>query len=168
MLGRLFLGILKGLLVGGVVFAALVFGLKVALLPALVAYPVAVATGALTGLVAGKPIWSRDGKIEAGLKSVVGALLGGAAMWAMLRWLGPHLPVATLEPLVKTADPHLLVLPLIAMTLGMLFELDNTPAAPEKARVAELPEKRARVADLDSAAEEAAEEEVVPRSRAKR
>src|SRR3954467_6738846 len=93
MLGRLLIGIVKGLIVGGLVG----FGLaKLGLAPpgASVAYLAAALSGVLIGLVAGKPIWAKDAKIEAGMKAFVGALLGAGLMYAARRWLTMPLPVA--------------------------------------------------------------------------
>ena len=70
MIGRLLLGLLKGILVGGL------FGFGIANIPGLAApgavahYLLAAAAGVLVGLVAGKPIWAKDAKIEAGMKEV--------------------------------------------------------------------------------------------------
>ena len=172
MIGRLLLGVIKGLLLGGGVLAALVYGLHVTALPLLLAYAAAVLTGALTGLIAGKPIWQKEAKIEAGLKALGGALLSAGVLWAVLRWV----PLEGLNALAGKvslpgieAGSNVLALPLVAVVLAVLFELDNTPssAAPaDKQRVAELSPPRARVDAGDGASE--AGEEVAPRSRAKR
>ena len=42
----------------------------------IVAYAAAVVTGIVVGLVAGKPIWAEDARIEAGTKAIAGAILG--------------------------------------------------------------------------------------------
>ena len=171
MIGQLLLGVIKGLLLGGVVLGALVYGLHVTELPMVLAYAAAIVTGALTGLVAGKPIWQKEAKIEAGLKALGGAAIGAAVLWAVLRWvpLGAANALAMkaeLEHFVATSN--VLALPVVAVVLAVLFELDNTPAPPEQKRVASLAEKRTRVAGAEASADVAEAEEVAPRSRAKR
>src|SRR6478609_3692395 len=91
MLGRLLIGIVKGLLVGGLVgFALAKLGFAAPM--AVIAYLAAAVTGVLIGLIAGKPIWAKDAKIEAGMKAFVGALLGAGLMYAVRRWLTMPLP----------------------------------------------------------------------------
>ena len=58
------------------------------------AYLGAALTGVLIGLVAGKPIWAKDAKIEAGMKAFVGALLATGLMYAARRFLTMPFPVA--------------------------------------------------------------------------
>src|SRR5690606_894675 len=75
MLIRLVVGLVTGLIVGGLVGFALA-KLGFAAPGAIVAYLAAGLAGALVGLIAGKPIWAKDARIEAGMKAIVGALLG--------------------------------------------------------------------------------------------
>ncbi len=78
MLGRLLIGIVKGLMVGSLLGFGLV-KLGAAMPIAVVAYLAAAVTGVLIGLVAGKPIWAKDAKIEAGTKAFVGRSPGARA-----------------------------------------------------------------------------------------
>ena len=151
MVRRLIFGLVLGLIVGVVLAAGLVrLGLGsfadgggVA-----VAYLAAAAAGALTGMVAGKPIWASGAKVEGGLKALFGGLMGVGAMFALRQWAtgfdvnlsfvgggGPspvgELPAASL--------------PLIAAVLGGLFGLDNTASPGDEA-----PRPRKRVAAGDS------------------
>lgn len=179
MLRRLLVGLILGLIVGGLVAAGLVAGLHQTLFAddtggSAFAYLAAAVTGVLTGLVAGKPIWTSGAKIEAGLKAFFGALLGAGLMFAVRKWgsfpldlsfaglpAGPN--AAGLLPEVS--------LPLVAAVLGGFFELDNTPA-PERVEskgAASTPNKRvanekasasngrgkARIASQESEEEEA-------------
>ncbi len=143
---RALFGLVKGLLVGGVLALVLVKGLGVVTFGALLAYPLAVLVGVLTGLLAGKPIWQRDARIEVALKSVVGAIVAGGLMFALRKWLNPSIDLGALGA-GGLGELPLVSLPLIATALAMLFELDNTsePAseaaneqrvAPDKSRVA--------------------------------
>ena len=144
MLVRLVVGLVKGLVVGGLLGFALAKAGFVA--PgAIIAYLAAAAAGALVGLVAGKPIWAPEAKIEAGMKAVVGALLGAGLMFVARKWLGFLLPVslgdlaaanATLgETNVRGSFGGLAItsLAFVAAVLGGFYEVDNTPEAAEKA-----------------------------------
>ncbi|KYF86995.1 hypothetical protein BE17_05140 [Sorangium cellulosum] len=140
MLGRLILGIVKGLIVGGL----LGFGLAklgYAAPFAVIAYLAAALAGVLVGLIAGKPIWAKDAKIEAGMKAFVGALLGAGLMYAARRWLTMPVPV----PLGELGGANLSLgeaagsagtfgglavtsLAAIAALLGGFYEADNDPS----------------------------------------
>ncbi len=138
-LKRLIVGLVLGLVVGGIAGVALVQGLGASFVEtggAVLAYVSAAATGVLTGLVAGKPIWAADGKIEAGLKAFFGALLSLGAMFAIRQWLSPALPEIHLEAFNAghglIGDLPVVALPMIAALLGGFFELDNTGDGDEK------------------------------------
>jgi hypothetical protein len=160
MFQRLFLGLILGLIVGGLAAAALVGGLHVALFGqdtsgAAIAYLAAALTGVLTGLVAGKPIWATNAKIEAGLKAFFGALLGAGLMFVLRRWVHVHPDLPMLAPgepadIVHGAavgDLPIVSLPLVAAILGGFFELDNTAAAEKEEAKTSAPASKKRVAD---------------------
>lgn len=137
MLKRLLFGLVFGLVVGGLLAAAVIKGVGIYAFTGsagsvALAYIFAAVTGVLVGLVAGKPIWASGGQIEAGLKAVVGAGVASAAMWAMRRWLGLDLNFHELgiTPAIPTAAGLLpaVTLPLIAAVLGAFYEADNTPS----------------------------------------
>ena len=142
MLGRLLVGIVKGIVVGGLVgFALAKLGFVAP--GAVIAYLAAALTGVLVGLVAGKPIWAKDAKIEAGMKAFVGALLGAGLMFAARRWLAFPVPFS-LGPLglhdAAAAAPYgtlgglsVTSLAAVAAVLGGFYEADNTPTPEEKA-----------------------------------
>ncbi len=136
MVRRLLLGLVLGLLVGGLVAAGLVGGVGIASFAGaggvILAYLAAAVTGVLTGLVAGKPIWSSGAKVEAGLKALFGALAGAGLMFALRRWAGSwelQLP-AGMGPsgIASVGDLPAVSLPLLAAMLGSFFEIDNTGA----------------------------------------
>lgn len=144
MFARLIVGILKGLVLGGLIgFGLLKIGFAVP--PAILAYIAASVTGIVIGLVAGKPIWAKDAKIEAGMKAVVGALLGAGLMFAVRKWLTmplmPALPDALgatqqiADAAKKSGDVVALgqfsmtSLAVIAAALGGFYDADNTPDA---------------------------------------
>jgi hypothetical protein len=134
MLKRLFLGLLIGAVIGALVAAGATALLGTAVMPMgpFFAFALAAATGALTGLVAGKPIWASGGQIEAGLKAFFGALLAAGGMYAIRTWLKLDVDLT-----VAHAGHDLIgnlpgaSLPLIAAVLGGFYELDNTPEAKE-------------------------------------
>ncbi len=168
MLGRLLIGIVKGLLVGGLIgFGLAKLGLAAPM--AIVAYLAAAVTGVLIGLVAGKPIWAKDAKIEAGMKAFVGALLGAGLMYAARRWLTMPLPIA-LGPL-SAANTSLgeaatstgtvggmaiTSLAAIAALLGGFYEVDNDPS--EGGSATESGGKRAPASNKRIAADDASDE----------
>lgn len=159
MLGRLLVGIVKGIVLGGL----LGFGLSqlgMAAPGAIVAYLAAAAAGILIGLIAGKPIWAKDAKIEAGMKAGVGALLGIGLMFAARRWLVVPVPAFLLDvtkttlangaPAPSIGELGMTSLAAIAAVLGGFYDADNTPegekaegkdekTASPKARIAEAP-----------------------------
>lgn len=131
MLGRLLIGIVKGLVVGGLLGFALV-KLGMPMPGALVAYPAAAVTGIVIGLIAGKPIWAPDAKIEAGAKAIVGALLGVGLMAAARQWLMFPLPFA-LGDLASEGTAFggfaMTSLAAIAALLGGFYDADNDSSA---------------------------------------
>ena len=144
MLRRFGIGLIKGLLVGGLVLSALLFGLKMVAVPVWAAYLLAVGVGALTGLVAGKPIWQKEARIEAGLKAVAGMVLGALGMLALSKWGAGLLRPDLLQPLAKMpalppgqtapalAGYSLTLVPVLSTVLGLFFEIDNTPTPEDK------------------------------------
>jgi hypothetical protein len=181
MLRRFGSGLFKGLLVGGLLAAALVFGAGLAGVPAWAAYLLIVVTGALTGLIAGKPIWQKEARIEAGLKAGAGALLALGGLFAARQWLPlmPGLSAHGLAPL----DVHqvsLAYFPVVSTVLALFFDLDNTPtpeaeagAAPKAGEAAaagrvrvsrEIPE----LDELDDHADPNSTSQQAPRRNAKR
>lgn len=167
MLKRLIVGLILGTVIGGVFAAVLVQGLGMMTFSNPVfAYLAAAATGVITGLVAGKPIWSADGKIEAGLKAFFGILLGLGGMFALRTWANVHLDLGMLKAGEgNLGDLPAASLPIIAAVLAGFYEIDNSPSegADAKAESSTPGEsskkaagKKVRVVDED---EETADEE---------
>ena len=173
MLKRLIIGLVLGTVIGAVVATVLVQGLGwVNGFPYPVfAYLSAAATGVIAGLVAGKPIWSSDGKIESGLKAFFGILLALGGMFALRTWANVHLDLSML----KAGEGSLgnlpaASLPLIAAVLAGFYEIDNSPSAEgddkkddasKSASSKKGSGKKVRVADEDEAAEDEEVEEPV-------
>jgi hypothetical protein len=140
MLRRLLIGLVKGLLIGGILTAVLIKGFGVAVFGALVAYLAAVVAGAVTGLVAGKPFWAKEARIEVTLKAVVGAAIATASMFALRKWVPTELDLSALGAGAgQLGALPAASLPLITTFLAVVFELDNTnevPATDERAALA--------------------------------
>lgn len=154
MLGRLLVGMVVGLVVGAAAAAGLSQGLQVVAftgsLGVLLAYAAAGATGAVTGLVAGKPIWAAGAKTEAGLKAVFGAVVAAGAMFALRQWAqGWVVDLAALHAggPAPVGELPAASLPLIAAALGAFFGVDNAgdaEPAPARKRVEGAPASRVR------------------------
>jgi hypothetical protein len=175
---RLLLGLFKGLLVGGLVGLALAklgFGAPIAI----VAYLSAALTGVLVGLVAGKPIWAKDAKIEAGMKALAGALVGAGLLYAARRWLTMEVP----EPLARLSAPagaepaattvgqlSTTSLALVAALLGGFFDADNTQGDEGETQAAGALARPGaqRIAVDDEAALDDDEDEAAPPRHAKK
>jgi hypothetical protein len=154
-------GFVKGALVGSLMALAWsrVFGGEFV---GIMSYVIAVLTGSLTGLLAGKPLWAKGALVEGLLKGVVGGLVGGAGLYAMDKWLRVSLDLGPLGA-GMLGDVAAFALIGIALAIGVVFELDNTGVeltvddsrarvAPESTRIAtdsvgldelEAPEPRA-------------------------
>lgn len=125
MVRRIFLGLAEGALLGLLIAVAL-DRLRMEW-TSLVAYGAVATLGAVLGLVAGRPIWARDAKLEAALKSVVGAFIGATAMYGARKWLqGVHVNLVSLGGGAGSlGDVPLASLPLIGAGLGLVFEIDD-------------------------------------------
>ena len=170
MLRRALLGLLKGVLVGGVLGLLCIYGLGMPALVAWAAYLFALLAGALTGLVAGRPIWAKGARIEAGLKAVAGAVLSVLAMFVIRKWLDVHIDLGALGKGV-VGDLPIASLPLISTALAFFFEVDNTggdpePDAPKKARVeGDGDALRIDAGEDDAIADEEAEDDASEKAR---
>jgi hypothetical protein len=163
MLGRLLVGMVKGLLLGALLGFGLV-KLGWAVPGAVVAYLAAAVAGVVVGLVAGKPIWAKDAKIEAGTKAFVGALLSLGLMAAARHWLTMEIPFPT-GALVPYHHEALTLggfamtsLAAIAGLLGGFYEADNDAsgeeAAPEGAQKGKAGKPQRIAAEAPSGEEE--------------
>jgi hypothetical protein len=134
MVKRLIVGLFLGAIIGAILAAVLVQGLGVmsfdaSSFGAAGAYLAAAVTGVMTGLVAGKPIWSADGKIEAGLKAFFGALIALGGMFVLRQWVHVLVDLSAFKASFGPTDLGQLPaasLPIIAAVLGAFFELDNS------------------------------------------
>lgn len=165
MVKRLVVGLLLGAVLGAVIAAVLVQGLGlVAFGTPVTAYLAAAATGVMAGLVAGKPIWSADGKIEAGLKAFFGALLSLGLMFVLRRWVDVSLDLTALKAgYGALGDLPAASLPMIAALLSAFYEIDNTGGDDKgedaKAAGAKKGAAKAEKVRVSEPAEEAEEED---------
>jgi ABC-type xylose transport system permease subunit len=149
MLKRLTVGLIEGLVLGAVMALVAIKVLGLATFAGAFAYFVAVVLGALTGLVAGKPIWAREAKIEAGLKAFVGALLAAGLLWMLRRFAPVDVDLGAFGAGAgKIGELPAVSLPLIATALSLLFELDNTGEGKGQAESKALPKARVEQAKM--------------------
>lgn len=169
MLKRFIVGLVLGAVIGAVVAAVLVQGLgMVAFSSGVFAYLAAAAAGAIAGLVAGKPIWAADGRIEAGLKAFFGVLLSLGGMFVLRQWGHLHVDLGALKAgSGDLGDLPAASLPIISAVLSAFFELDNTPSDTDGKKDEAQPSERklgsgskVRVGGVDAAADEEDEEPV--------
>lgn len=167
MLKRVLFGLLKGAVVGGALGALIVFGLGMPVVAAWLAYLGAVLTGALTGLVAGRPIWAKGARIEAGLKAAAGAVVAAIGMFAVRKWLNVSLELGALgKGLV--GDLPIVSLPLVASLLGLFFEVDNTGDDGEPEEKQRVEADKLRVSELEEPSEELEDQDEAASRRARR
>lgn len=168
---RLLIGLVKGLVLGGL----LGFGLaKIGFVVpgALVAYLGMAVVGMLVALVAGKPIWAQGSRIEVGMKAAAGALLAPALLYAVRRWITPGLPfdpaVMGLEATGATLGTFAVTsYALVAAVIAGFFDADNDPNEKnDEKQAGKGPAQKKRIA-TDQAGEAAApgEQEEAPAAR---
>jgi hypothetical protein len=181
MLFRLLTGLIKGILIGGLVG----YGLAAAGLSwGWLAYIMAAVSGILVALVAGKPIWSEGARIEVGMKAAAGALLGPGLLWLARSFLTMPLPFdpSQLPALSSLATKGLTLgtfsitaLALVAAVLGAFYDADNQPKAADdskskakggaKKRIDAGTSSAAREAEAEAAEEDSAAEARTQRAR---
>lgn len=124
MLKRVVVAVLEGAMVGGGVAAGVAaLGLSWSGVP--VVYGAALMTGVAIGVVAGKPPWANSAKLEALLKSAVGAFIAPAAVYGARKWLpSPTFDLGVLGSGALGDLPRVL-LPLTATAIALLLEIDD-------------------------------------------
>jgi len=172
MLRRLLLGLIEGIMLGGALALGVSRGLGLVAPSALALALLGSATGFLVGLVAGRPIWSRDAKTEALLKGIAGAIVGFGASFALRHWFTLPLDLSALELGTGAAGAlPAVTLPAVGTALALFFELDHDGSSLEtKARVASGTRQRvAHDSNADSSADLAElEEDEIAHRREKR
>lgn len=177
---RLLVGMLKGLVLGGLVGYGLTAG---GLTAGWLAYVAAAVVGMLVALIAGKPIWAKDARIEVGMKVAAGAVLAPLAMWGVRSFLTMGLPFdpSTLPGLESVSASSATLgtffvtsLAIIGGVLAGFYDADNQPGSGAKAGAEKTSQGsggKQRIAagssgiDLSAAEDEAAEAEAATRQR---
>lgn len=164
MFKRLGVGLLKGLLIGGVIGAGLHFGLGWPVVAPLLGYLVAMAAGASASVLAGKPPWREGAWIEALLKGLAGVGVGALFYFLGTRFGSFALPFALPGIRAGAAWPTLPLLfaPAFSAVIGSLVELDNTGGAAKGKSSSGRGQTKLRVGSEDA---EDAELEEAPRAR---
>lgn len=130
-MGRLLLGLIKGVVAGGIVGgAAFALGLQGGW-----GYPIAIAAGFLVGLIAGRPVWRHaldpSGTVwTAILKALFGAGLGALGFLALRKLAVPTVHLFDVHASLR--DLPLLWAPALGAVLGAWFELDDAPSTGAK------------------------------------
>lgn len=130
---RLLVGLLKGLVLGGLVGAGVHLGLGWTRTSGVLAYLIAVGAGATVGLLAGKPPWARGAWLESVLRAVGGLVVGGLLYFLAVRFASAPIPLEA-GPGVPAGTPWVELPLLYALAVGALYgalvELDHTPDRP--------------------------------------
>jgi hypothetical protein len=155
---RLVMGLVKGLVLGALVG----YGLAAAGMGtpgALIVYPVAVVVGVLVALVAGKPIWAKDARIEVGTKAVAAAILAPGLMWLVRSFVTMGIPfdVGALPGLESLAGQSLTLgsfavtsVAMVAAVLAGFFDADNSPEESTDEKGSSAGSKKRIAVDADS------------------
>lgn len=127
---RFLVGLLKGLVIGGLVGAGAQLGLGWTRTTGLLGYLLAMGAGATVGLLAGKPPWAREAWLESILRAVAGLVVGGLLYFLALRFAAAPIPVDG-GPGVPAGTPWVELPLLFALAIGAVYgaivELDHTP-----------------------------------------
>ena len=164
MLNRVAPGVLVGLIFGVCGALGIVVECGASTVGATAAYVLAAATGVVMGAIAGKPCWARNAGLECALKALFGASVGTFCVFLLRCW-GPlsvdlralHAGSGALGALPAA------FLPLVAVALACLYELDDTSesnGAAGAAGVRSIP--NVRIARTALAADEAVSTVVAP------
>lgn len=130
---RLIFSIVIGALVGVGTAAFAIKVLGITWLVASTAYPLAIALGVIVGLVTGTPVWAPGAWLEAILKSVFGAVIACALMYAFRSWATVSMNLSSLG--LGSGEVGKLpevVLPTIALLLSLWFGIDSLIGAKSK------------------------------------
>lgn len=166
MLKQLLLGLVKGVLLGGALGAAMhfLFG------PTLVgvgAYFFYALLGGLVGLVAGRPAWRTGAGVAAILRGVFGLGVGVGLFALASSFLGVQVGIPGAVPSAMASLSHLpmFLAPMIATVYAVLVELDDGGENPEPEVKSKV---RIDVDDIKVDEEEAPARKAAPSSKARK
>jgi hypothetical protein len=167
MFRRLLLGLAEGLLVGLALGIVCTRELGLGAPSGVTLVLLGSVAGAVTGLVAGRPVWARNAKVEALLKSAVGAVLGGALSLAFSHWLKGTLDLRGFALGVgPIGQRSVSLLPAVTSVLALLFELDDDGKRPDRQLESSGRERR-RMPTADPALDESHESHEQSKARAR-
>ena len=130
MVQRLAIGLLKGLLLGGLVGALMQFELPSGLTgESWFRYLAYGLLGALTGVFAGRAPWKPGAWIEGVLKGLFGLAVGCGLYGLASNFIHWTVPAIGSLPSTPLTGLPVIFAPLLAMVYGTLVELDNTEDA---------------------------------------
>lgn len=119
------------------------------------AYLLAPIAGVLVGLVAGKPIWAKGARIEAGLKAAFGAALGAALMFTLRRWGHVNVDFSAIGLGQGQLGTHpATALPIVTTLMALLFEVDNMFGGGEDKKGGGTPTRKRIATSEDAGAQE--------------
>jgi hypothetical protein len=146
MLRRLLLGLFEGLAIGAALGVGAALGLGLRAPGSVLGAVLGAGTGVVVGLIAGRPVWARDAKTEALLKAAVGGAGGVALSLAAGHWLKIPLDLSAFRLGAGPAGAlSAVVLPLLAIVLALLFELDHDGAMQPGTRLARSSSRKRRL-----------------------
>ena len=123
---RVVLGILKGLIVGGLLGYG---GMAVGMTSGFLGYVLYAAIGFATGVVAGKPIWRQETLWTPVVKGIFGALICTGLYWGATFVMGsvsaPEIAALGIEPGTPLLAAPVLLGPVISILYGTFVEIDD-------------------------------------------
>ncbi len=133
MFRRLFLGLLKGLVIGAAIGAVMHFALGVTAISAgVLSYLFFGLVAAIAGVAAGQPPWREGAWVGSILKGVFGFAIGAGLYWVGQRFLNFDISgLAGVFPAgTSFAQAPLAFAPALAAVFSMLIEIDDGGEAP--------------------------------------
>jgi uncharacterized membrane protein YeaQ/YmgE (transglycosylase-associated protein family) len=151
---RLLLGILKGLFFGGILGAAVHYGLETPKLDGGLNYLLYGLVGALSGTLSGRAPWKPGAWIASVLKAIFGIVVG-VGLYALGERVLPAVQGPGLSEAAKLAFQPLLFAPMVAVLYATFVELDDGGDQPEEATTG-VRAGKISVEDIDVGEEEVA------------
>jgi len=152
MLNRVAPGVLVGLIFGVCGALGIIVECGAFTVGATAAYLLAAATGVVMGVIAGKPCWARNAGLECALKAVFGASVATFCVFLLRRWVPLDVDLRSFHAGSGSLGAlPAAFLPLVAMALACLYELDDTSESNDAVEVCSLPTVRIAATATDDA-----------------
>ena len=120
-MGRIVLGLIKGIVLGGAVGYGL---LRLGWNAPLWIYVACAIVGALAGVVCGQPPWRANTLWTPIVKMLVGAIIG-VGLGMIGRWLLPHTPLLTFAGTALTWQSGPVLVAGVGILYGLFVEIDD-------------------------------------------